>query len=112
MFSIYLGDLFPDLDAELYVTRDELEACCKDLIDNAIQITEDTLEQTNLKPSDITEILLVGGSSRIPVLTKRLSELFPGKKLNNSVNVDEAVAHGAAVRAAQLCEFTKVIFCL
>ncbi|KAI1690879.1 hsp70 protein [Ditylenchus destructor] len=87
--SIYLGDLFADIDDEIYVTRDDFQCSAK------------------LKPSDINEILLVGGSSRIPAISERLSKMFPGQKLNHSINVDEAVAYGAAVRAAQLCESVK-----
>uniref|UniRef100_A0A915DPI1 Uncharacterized protein n=1 Tax=Ditylenchus dipsaci TaxID=166011 RepID=A0A915DPI1_9BILA len=105
--SIYLGDLFADLEEELYISRNDFETRCNELIEKTMEITLKTLQEAKLSKQDINEVLLVGGSSRIPVITRLLTEMFSGKRLNCSVNVDEAVAFGAAVRAAQLCDKTK-----
>ncbi|KAI1693452.1 hsp70 protein domain-containing protein [Ditylenchus destructor] len=108
--SVYLGDLFAvvsSIDAEIIVTQDVFQQVCHSLLSKLMTITSETLKSANLKPSDITEILLVGGCSRIPAISERLCKIFPGKKLNRAINVDEVVAYGAAVRAAQLCENVK-----
>jgi len=60
------------------------------------------LEDADLKKSDIAEVVLVGGSTRIPKVQKLLQDFFNGKELNKSINPDEAVAYGAAVQAAIL----------
>lgn len=60
------------------------------------------MEDANLKKSDIDEIVLVGGSTRIPKVQDLLKEYFEGKELNKGVNPDEAVAYGAAVQGGIL----------
>ena len=71
------------------------------LIDRTMNIAKDALSAANLSTSDIDEILLVGGSTRIPLVRDRLTEYF-GKEPNKSVNPDEAVALGAAIQGAVL----------
>ena len=63
---------------------------------------ERALRDAKFDKSDIHEIVLVGGSTRIPKIQKLLQDLFNGKELNKSINPDEAVAYGAAVQAAIL----------
>jgi len=60
------------------------------------------LEDSNSSKGSINEIVLVGGSTRIPKIQNLLSDFFNGKELNRSINPDEAVAYGAAVQAAIL----------
>jgi L1 cell adhesion molecule like protein len=60
---------------------------------------EKAIRDANMNKSQIDEIVLVGGSTRIPKVRKLLSNLFPGKELNKSINPDEAVAYGAVVQA-------------
>merc|ERR1711997_1004863 len=64
---------------------------------------EKSLRDAKMDKSDIHEIVLVGGSTRIPKVQKLLQDFFSGKELNKSINPDEAVAYGAAVQAAILC---------
>uniref|UniRef100_A0A915CUR2 Heat shock protein 70 n=1 Tax=Ditylenchus dipsaci TaxID=166011 RepID=A0A915CUR2_9BILA len=100
--SIFLGDLFADLDEELLVDRVTLDDECEELFEKAISLTQQTIDDAGLSADDINEVLLVGGTSRIPKLQEMLAEMFMDKSLNNTINLDEAVAYGAAIRATQL----------
>ena len=70
-------------------------------VDKAMNIAKDALAAANLKPTDIDEILLVGGSTRIPLIQEEIKKYF-GKEGNKSVNPDEAVALGAAIQGSIL----------
>jgi L1 cell adhesion molecule like protein len=67
-----------------------------------LQPVQQVLDDAGMKKTDIDEVVLVGGSTRIPKVQKLLSDYFNGKELNKSVNPDEAVAYGAAIQAAIL----------
>lgn len=81
--------------------RSELETLVRDLIGSSIQHTKQTLERAGLKASDINEIILVGGQTRMPLIQEEVKKLF-GKEPNRSVNPDEVVALGAAVEGGVL----------
>lgn len=81
------------------LSREQFEEATLGLMNRTIEITEDVLHDANLTFDDIDNILLVGGSTRMPIVKKRLEELY-GKELKYHVNPDEAVALGAAVQAA------------
>uniref|UniRef100_A0A914W157 Heat shock protein 70 n=1 Tax=Plectus sambesii TaxID=2011161 RepID=A0A914W157_9BILA len=100
--SIYIGDVFTDIDEEITIKRGEFEGLCEDIFMKTIELTKRTLKDAKMSPSDIEEVLLVGGSTRIPRVLQLLGDLFPGKKLNQTIDADEAVAYGAAIRAAQI----------
>jgi len=75
---------------------------CADLFRGTLEPVEKALNDAKLAKGQIDEIVLVGGSTRIPKIQKMLQEFFNGKELNKSINPDEAVAYGAAVQAAIL----------
>uniref|UniRef100_A0A914W965 Heat shock protein 70 n=1 Tax=Plectus sambesii TaxID=2011161 RepID=A0A914W965_9BILA len=100
--SVYIGDLFTEIDEEITIKRGELENLCEDIFVKTIELTKRTLKDAKMSPSDIEEVLLVGGSTRIPRVLQLLGDLFPGKTLNQTIDADEAVAYGAAIRAAQI----------
>lgn len=83
------------------LTRANFNNIISGLIDRTMNIAKDAMSAANLSTSDIDEILLVGGSTRIPLVRDRLAEYF-GKDPNKSVNPDEAVALGAAIQGAVL----------
>lgn len=83
------------------LTRSTFEELTKDLIDRSIERTELTLSEANLKPSDISDIILVGGTTRIPAIQKRINEFF-NKEPKKDINPDEVVALGAAIVAGSL----------
>merc|ERR1712062_353888 len=83
-------------------TRARFEELCSDLFKGTLEPVEKALRDSKLDKSSIDEIVLVGGSTRIPKFQKLLQDFFNGKELNKSINPDEAVAYGAAVQAAIL----------
>ncbi|RXG52439.1 Heat shock 70 kDa protein, partial [Armadillidium vulgare] len=84
------------------ITRARFEELCSDLFRSTLEPVEKALRDAKFDKSAIHEIVLVGGSTRIPKVQKLLSDFFNGKELNKSINPDEAVAYGAAVQAAIL----------
>jgi L1 cell adhesion molecule like protein len=97
--SIEIDSLFEGQDFNSTITRAKFEELCSDIFKKALAPLDQLLLDAKLSKNDIHEIVLVGGSTRIPKIQKMLSDYFGGKKLNNSVNPDEAVAYGAAVQA-------------
>jgi Fe-S protein assembly chaperone HscA len=87
-------------------TRDELEALTGELVERTLGPCRQALKDAGLQPSDIDEIVLVGGSTRMPLVRRRVHELF-GKKPHSELNPDEVVALGAAVQADILSGGTK-----
>lgn len=83
------------------LTRAKLEQMIEDIVQKSIPPCRQALEDAGLKPEDIDEVVLVGGSTRIPMVQKLVRDFF-GKEPNKSVNPDEVVAVGAAVQAAIL----------
>jgi molecular chaperone DnaK len=83
------------------LTRAQLENLVKDYIDKSIELVKQTLKEINLKVSDIEEIVLVGGQTRMPKIREEVKNLF-GKEPNKEINPDEVVAIGAAVQAGIL----------
>jgi len=100
--NIEIDSLFEGIDFYTSVTRARFEELCADLFRGTMEPVEKSLRDAKMDKSDIHEIVLVGGSTRIPKIQKLLQDLFMGKELNKSINPDEAVAYGAAVQAAIL----------
>lgn len=86
------------LHMDVKLTRSKLEELAHDFVDKSIEITKRALEASGLKKEDIDEIILVGGQTRMPIIQKRVQELF-GKEPNRTINPDEVVALGAAIQA-------------
>merc|ERR1712153_214914 len=100
--SIEIDSLFEGVDFYTSITRARFEELCSDLFRGTLEPVEKTLRDAKMDKSSIDDIVLVGGSTRIPKVQKLLSDFFNGKELNKSINPDEAVAYGAAVQAAIL----------
>ena len=83
------------------LTRSKFEQLTDDLVKRAMAPVKEALKQADLKPSDIDEVILVGGSTRIPKVVEEV-EIFFGKKASKNVNPDEVVAKGAAIQGAVL----------
>jgi len=86
-------------DYQTTITRAKFESLCEAFFRRTVAPLDNLLRDAKLDKSQIHEIIMVGGSSRIPKVRQLVSEYFNGKKLNDSVNPDEAVAYGAAVQA-------------
>jgi L1 cell adhesion molecule like protein len=99
---IEVDSLFEGTDISVSLTRAKFDSMCENFYDRCMAPVENVLRDAKLGKGDIDEVVLVGGSTRIPKLQERLSTFFNGKKLNNSINQDEAVAYGAAIYASIL----------
>jgi len=100
--NIEIDSLFEGIDFYTSITRARFEELCSDLFKGTLEPVEKSLRDAKMDKSAIHEIVLVGGSTRIPKIQKLLQDFFNGKELNKSINPDEAVAYGAAVQAAIL----------
>lgn len=97
--SVELDSLYDGIDFASSLTRARFEEICADYFRQCMSVVEQVLRDAKKDKGSIHEIVLVGGSSRIPKLQAMLSDFFGGKELNRSINPDEAVAYGAAVQA-------------
>merc|ERR1712025_704885 len=95
--------LFEGVDFYTSISRARFEELCSDLFRGTLDPVEKSLRDARIDKNGIHDIVLVGGSTRIPKIQKLLQDYFNGKELNKSINPDEAVAYGAAVQAAILC---------
>jgi len=100
--SLEIDSLFEGVDFYTSITRARFEELCADLFRSTLDPVEKVLRDSKIDKSSVDEIVLVGGSTRIPKVQKLVSDFFGGKEPNKSINPDEAVAYGAAVQAAIL----------
>jgi L1 cell adhesion molecule like protein len=100
--SIEIESVFEGNDFNSSITRAKFEQICNPIFEKCIALIKQVMDDTNTKISDINEIVLVGGSTRIPKLQTMISEYFNNKQLNKSINPDEAVCVGAAIQGAIL----------
>ncbi|XP_050046880.1 heat shock protein 68-like [Dermacentor andersoni] len=107
--SIEIDALFEGIDFYSKITRARFEEMCMDLFRSTLEPVEKALQDSKLSKSQIHDIVLVGGSTRIPRIQKLLKDFFNGKDLAMSINPDEAVAYGAAIQAAILTGDTSEI---
>ena len=107
---IEIDSLFEGIDYTCSITRAKFEDLCGELFRKTFEPVEKVMKDSGISKSKVDELVLVGGSTRIPKIQKQLSDYFNGKSLNKSINPDEAVAYGAAVQAAVLsgCKDSKV----
>jgi len=100
--SIEIDSLFEGVDFYTSITRARFEELCQDLFRSTLQPVDRVLTDAKVDKSQVHEVVLVGGSTRIPRVQKLITDYFNGKEPNKSINPDEAVAYGAAVQAAIL----------
>ncbi|TIA91410.1 hypothetical protein E3P99_01063 [Wallemia hederae] len=100
--TIEIDSLFEGMDLYSSITRARFEELCQDLFRNTMDPVESVLRDAKADKSSVHDIVLVGGSTRIPKIQKLVADFFNGKEANRSINPDEAVAFGAAVQASIL----------
>ncbi|XP_074263031.1 heat shock 70 kDa protein 18-like [Silene latifolia] len=100
--TIEIDCLFEGIDFMATITRARFEIVNMDLFKNCIDPVDQCLKDAKMEKSDVYDVVLVGGSTRIPKVRQLLQDFFGGKELCRSINPDEAVAHGAAVHASLL----------
>ncbi len=100
--NIEIDALFDGIDFCSTLTRARFEELCADLFRATLEPVEKAIRDSKMDKSMIHDVVLVGGSTRVPKIQKLLQEFMNGKELNKSINPDEAVAYGASVQAAIL----------
>eukprot|EP00466_Bigelowiella_natans_P009109 jgi/Bigna1/87650/estExt_fgenesh1_pg.C_220175 len=105
--QIEIDSLHEGVDFSASITRARFEDICDDYFRGTLKPVDKVLKDSKMSKSSIDEVVLVGGSTRIPKIQNLLSDYFNGKQLCKNINPDEAVAYGAAVQAAVLSGQTK-----
>jgi len=100
--SVMVDSIQDGIDLEVSITRARFEELNMDLFRNSMGPVEKCLRDSGIDKKNVHEVVMVGGSTRIPKVTALIQEFFNGKEPNKSINPDEAVAFGAAVQAAIL----------
>eukprot|EP01010_Urceolus_cornutus_P000778 NODE_128_length_2298_cov_22027.501556_g104_i0.p1 GENE.NODE_128_length_2298_cov_22027.501556_g104_i0~~NODE_128_length_2298_cov_22027.501556_g104_i0.p1 ORF type:complete len:653 (-),score=225.11 NODE_128_length_2298_cov_22027.501556_g104_i0:262-2220(-) len=100
--TIEIDSLYEGIDFYTSITRARFEELNADLFRSCLSPCEKVLQDAKIDKSRVNEVVLVGGSTRIPKVQTLVSDFFNGKELNKSINPDEAVAYGAAVQASIL----------
>ncbi|XP_064595263.1 hypoxia up-regulated protein 1-like isoform X2 [Liolophura sinensis] len=100
--------LLEEKDFRAKVTRADLETLCADLFDRVTKPIEDALKASEITLGEINEVILMGGSSRVPKVQEKLKEFLGGRELGKSINTDEAAALGAVYQAAHLSKGFRV----
>ncbi|GAA5813669.1 Heat shock protein sks2 [Mucor flavus] len=100
--TVEVDSLFEGVDFQSNITRAKFEEINSAAFNGTVEPVERVLKDAKIDKKKVDEIVLVGGSTRIPKIQALLQDLFDGKELNKSINPDEAVAYGAAVQAAVL----------
>jgi heat shock protein 1/8 len=100
--TLELDGFYNGTDLNMKITRAKFEQWCGEMFAKCLLPVRQALEDAKLTPGDIAEVILIGGSTRIPKIQEMLTAYFPGIVLNKSVNPDEAVAYGAAIQGAIL----------
>ncbi|EFY96894.1 hypothetical protein MHUMG1_07924 [Metarhizium humberi] len=105
--SIEIDSLMENIDFYTSITRARFEELCQDLFRSTMQPLDRVISDAKIDKNQVDEIVLVGGSTRIPRIQKLITEYFNGKQPSKSINPDEAVAYGAAVQAAILSGYNS-----
>ena len=105
--KVELESLHEGIDFFSQITRARFESLCMNLFQECLTPVTKVLQDASVSKSQVDEIVLVGGSTRIPKIQELLSHYFGGKDLNKGINPDEAVAYGASVQAAILSNSTS-----
>jgi len=105
--TVEIDSLIDGIDYYSSITRAKFEELCMDLFRGTLEPVEKVLRDSKISKSEIHDVVLVGGSTRIPKVQQLLIDYFNGKELCKNINPDEAVAYGAAVQAAILAGDTS-----
>nr|QBK85853.1 MAG: Hsp70 protein [Marseillevirus LCMAC101] len=106
--NIEVDSLFNGIDFYSSLTRARFEELCIDLFRNTMNPVDSVLRDSKMDKSRIHDVVLMGGSTRIPKIQKMLSEYFNGKELCQTINPDEGVAYGACIQAAIIAGVKEV----
>ena len=99
---LFLEDFYEEEPLNCKITKAKFEDLCKDYFNKLLPPIDDVLKDSKIKNTDINEIILVGGSSKIPKIKDMLKEKFPNIPINDSISPDEVVAFGATIYSESL----------
>jgi L1 cell adhesion molecule like protein len=105
--TIEIDSLFQGKNIKTSIFRNEFEELNEDLFLRTTEHVKESLRYAKMDKAQIHDIVLIGGSTRIPMVQKLLQDLFNGKELKNSIKPDEIVAYGATLKAANLAGLRK-----
>jgi L1 cell adhesion molecule like protein len=100
--TVEVDSLMEGEDFSMKISRAKFEELCGDLFEGCLTPVAKCLKDSGINKSDVDDVVLVGGSTRVPKIQSLLEAFFDGKELNKTINPDEAVAYGAAVQASLL----------
>ena len=98
--TVDIDALMDGEDLNVVITRSKFEDLCMDLFKKCMPPLENVIKDAKMSKSQVHDVVLVGGSTRIPKIQQMVQEFFNGKELNKYINPDESVAYGAAIQAA------------
>lgn len=101
--NLEINALYEGINFTTSINRVVFEELCSEVFSGILKLVQKSFRDSNINKDQIDDIILIGGSTRIPKVQKLLQDFFDGKKLVKSINPDEAVAYGVAVQAAYLC---------
>lgn len=101
-YNFDLESLYHGKDFDIEINRNQFNELCRDLFKKNIDSLEAIIKDCKISKNDIDDIILVGGSSRIPLIQEMIKDFFGGKELNKTLNVDEAMLTGASIYGAVL----------
>lgn len=99
---IQIASLYNGIDFVSNISRVRFEVLCADLFQKTLDPVKRVLSNAALTTADVNEVVLVGGSTRMPKIKELIQQMFKNKKLNETINPDEAVAYGAAIHASNI----------
>jgi molecular chaperone DnaK (HSP70) len=108
--KITIESLYKDIDYKLIVTRKEFEDLNQDLFETTRKCIKEALDGAKLSYDDIEDIVLVGGSTKIPKIQQMVRDSFKNSQIIKTINVDEAVAVGACIEASKIAKITPENF--
>ena len=105
--SVELESLYEGIDFFTSISKARFESLCMNLFQKCINPVSKVLQDSGVSKNQVNDIVLVGGSTRIPKVQELLSSFFNGKELNKGINPDEAVAYGSTVQGGNFVRFNK-----
>ena len=97
--EVDIGDCYDGITGGITITRNEFEGRCMSIFNKTITMVTKLMQELNLSPDKIDKVVLIGGSSKIPIIYERLGKIFGKEKISKEINPDEAVAKGATLYA-------------
>ncbi|VDK37855.1 unnamed protein product [Taenia asiatica] len=107
--ELVIRGVLPEIPVRMVITRSQFEEMCLDIFKTAMEPIDEALRMAGLKTDDIEDVVILGGSARIPKINLLLREKFHGRRINKRLHSEETVVYGAALYAAQLAKMLPTL---